>query len=56
MWLIQLAKTDRLLLDDWGMGGFVSKTRADLLEIIDDRAANKATIINSQLPIEQRQS
>lgn len=27
-------------------------TRADLLEIIDDRAANKATIITSQLPIE----
>jgi DNA replication protein DnaC len=27
-------------------------TRADLLEIIDDRAATKATIITSQLPIE----
>ena len=50
-WLIQLAKTDVLLLDDWGMAGIDSQTRADLLEIIDDRAANKATI-TSQLPIE----
>lgn len=51
-WLIQLAKTDVLLLDDWGMGAIDSMTRSDLLEIIDDRAANKATIITSQLPME----
>lgn len=51
-WLLQLAKTDVLLLDDWGMTGLDSQTRADLLEIIDDRSANKATIITSQLPIE----
>lgn len=38
-WLIQLAKTDVLLLDDWGMAGIDSQTRADLLEIVDDRAA-----------------
>jgi len=40
------------LLDDWGMAGLDSQSRADLLEIIDDRAGNKATIITSQLPIE----
>ena len=51
-WLIQLAKTDMLLFDDWGMVGIDSQTRADMLEIIDDRAANKTTIITSQLPIE----
>jgi DNA replication protein DnaC len=51
-WLLQLAKTDVLLLDDWGMGALDSATRSDLLEIIDDRAASKATIITSQLPIE----
>ena len=34
------------------MAGIDSQTRADLLEIIDDRTANKATIITSQLPIE----
>ncbi len=51
-WLMQLAKTDVLLLDDWGMAAMDAQTRADLLEIIDDRAATKATIITSQLPIE----
>ncbi|MDN5836110.1 MAG: IS21-like element helper ATPase IstB [Nitrosospira sp.] len=51
-WLMQLAKTDVLVLDDWGMGAIDSMTRSDLLEIIDDRAASKATIITSQLPIE----
>lgn len=51
-WLLQLAKIDVLLLDDWGMGAINSATRSDLLEIINDRAASKATIITSQLPIE----
>lgn len=51
-WLLQLARTDVLILDDWGMGAIDSMTRSDLLEIIDDRAATKATIITSQLPVE----
>jgi DNA replication protein DnaC len=51
-WLLQLARTDVLLLDDWGMGTIDSATRSDLLEMIDDRAGHKATIITSQLPIE----
>ena len=51
-WLMQLAKVNVLLLDDWGMGALDASTRADLLEIIDDRAAQRATIITSQLPVE----
>ncbi|WP_151638218.1 MULTISPECIES: IS21-like element helper ATPase IstB [Noviherbaspirillum] len=51
-WLIQLAKTDVLVLGDWGMGALDSSVRSDLLEIIDGRAANKATIITSQITIE----
>ena len=51
-WLLQVAKTDVLLLDNWGRAALDSRTRADLLEIIDDRAASRATIITSQLPIE----
>jgi DNA replication protein DnaC len=51
-WLLQLAKTDVLLLDDWGMSGLDPQSRADLLEIIDDRAGVRPTIITSQLPIE----
>lgn len=51
-WLVQLARTDVLVLDDWGMGALDAATRSDLLEIIDDRAAHRATIVTSQLPIE----
>ena len=51
-WLHQLAKVDVLVLDDWGMGAIDAMTRSDLLEIIDDRAGNKATVITSQLPVE----
>jgi DNA replication protein DnaC len=51
-WLMQLARTDVLLLDDWGMAAMDGQTRADLLEIIDDRTSHRATIITSQLPIE----
>lgn len=51
-WLIQLAKTDVLLLDDWGMGALDATARSDLLEIVDDRTAQRATIITSQLPVE----
>ena len=51
-WLDTLKNTDVLLLDDWGMSAMDSQTRADLLEIIDDRANHRATIITSQLPIE----
>ena len=44
--------TDVLVLDDWGLVGMDAQTRTDLLEMIDDRAGRKATIITSQLPIE----
>jgi DNA replication protein DnaC len=51
-WLTQLAKTDVIILDDWATGSIDAATRADLLEIIDDRACLRATIITHQLPIE----
>jgi DNA replication protein DnaC len=51
-WLIGLAKVDVLVLDDWGMGALDAQMRSDLLEIIDDRAMQRATIITSQLPVE----
>lgn len=51
-WLETLKNKDVLLLDDWGMVGMDAHTRSDLLEIIDDRASRKATVITSQLPIE----
>ena len=51
-WLAQLAKTEVVILDDWAVAALDTLTRGDLLEIIDDRAAHKATIITTQLPVE----
>lgn len=53
-WLLQLPKTDVLALDDWGMVANDRITRSDPLEIIDDPAENKATIITSRRPVEHR--
>lgn len=50
--LTQLARTDVLLLDDWGMTPLDQAGRHDLLEVIDDRSSTRSTIITSQLPIE----
>lgn len=51
-WLAAVARTDVLLLDDWGLAALDGATRADLMEVIDDRAGVRATIITSQLPVE----
>ena len=47
-----LAKTDLLILDDWGLAPLGDRERRDLLELIEDRAGRRATLITSQLPIE----
>jgi DNA replication protein DnaC len=47
-----LAKTDVLILDDWGLAPFSDENRRDLLEIVEDRHDRRATIITSQLPVE----
>ena len=46
----KLAKTDLLILDDFGIGSMDRQQQLDLMEIIEDRHARKATIIASQLP------
>jgi DNA replication protein DnaC len=46
------AKTDLLLLDDWGLMGLDAEARRDLLELLDDRHGQRATLITSQLPVE----
>jgi DNA replication protein DnaC len=51
-WLAAVARTDVLLLDDWGLAALDGPTRNDLLELIDDRAGTRATIVTSQLPVE----
>ena len=49
--LTQLAKTDVLLIDDWGLAPLSDESRRDLLEIFDDRHGTRSTIITSQLPV-----
>ena len=47
----QIAKTDVIILDDWGLGQLNKNDRHELLEILEDRHALKSTVITSQLPI-----
>lgn len=49
--IAQLAKTDLLVFDDWGLETLSLGQRNDLLEIMEDRHGNKSTLITSQLPI-----
>ncbi len=49
----QLAKTDVLVLDDWGLEKMTLSQRNDVLEIMEDRHGLKSTLITSQLPIAQ---
>ena len=48
-----LAKTDVLVLDDWGLEKLNLSQRNDVLEILEDRHGSKSTLITSQLPIKQ---
>ena len=47
--LVQLARIDVLVLDDWGLAPLGDQERRDVLEILDDRYDTRATIITSQL-------
>jgi DNA replication protein DnaC len=50
--LQQLAKTELLILDDWGLAPLGDRERRDLLEIVEDRAGRRATLVTSQIPVE----
>jgi DNA replication protein DnaC len=49
----QLAKSDLLVLDDFGLTPLSDETVRDLLEILDDRYDRRSTLITSQIPIDQ---
>lgn len=46
-----LAKTQLLILDDWGVAPMTDCNRRDLLELIDDRYNQSSTVVTSQLPV-----
>ena len=49
--MLSYAKTDLLVLDDWGLTPMTDPQRRDLLELMEDRYGLKSTIITSQLPV-----
>ena len=46
-----MAKTQLLVIDDWGMTVPDAEGRRDLLEILDDRHQRQSTLITSQIPV-----
>jgi len=48
----KLARSDVIVLDDWGLAKLTAAQRRDLLEILDDRHDRRSTLITSQLPVE----
>ena len=47
----RLAKTDLLIIDDFGLSVLQGQQQTDFLEIIENRHARNATIVVSQLPV-----
>jgi len=47
----QLARTDLLVLDDWGLEKLDLGQRNDMLELMEDRHGSRSTLITSQLPV-----
>ncbi|WP_338806850.1 IS21-like element ISPsy14 family helper ATPase IstB [Pseudomonas chlororaphis] len=47
--MVGYAKTDLLILDDWGLAPFTAAQRRDMLELLDDRS----TLVTSQMPVDK---
>lgn len=50
--MASLARTDLILIDDWGLNPLDTSARRDLLELLDDRHGQRSTLITSQLPVD----
>jgi DNA replication protein DnaC len=49
--LRSLARTDLLVLDDWGTAPLTDEQRRDLFEVMEDRYDRRSTLIAAQLPV-----
>lgn len=47
------AKTDLIILDDWGVAAFTATQRRDMLEVLDDRYGHRSTLVTSQMPVDK---
>ncbi|MDD9936044.1 MAG: IS21-like element helper ATPase IstB [Myxococcales bacterium] len=50
--LARFAKTDVLVIDDWGIAPLTDQERRDLLEVLEDRHGARSTIVATQLPVD----
>lgn len=50
--LAQLARTELIVLDDFGLSAMSDEQRRDLLEILEDRYERRSTLVTSQFPVE----
>ncbi len=50
--LRKLARTDVIVIDDWGIVRLTHQQQTDILELLDDRHRQRSTVITSQLPID----
>lgn len=50
--MARLAKTELLVLDDYGLAPLSALEARDLLEVIDERVLLRSTVVASQLPLE----
>ena len=51
--LSALAKTDLIVLDDWGLAPLADEQRRDLLELLEDRHGLRSTLVAAQLPVDK---
>jgi len=49
--LAKLAKVELLIVDDWGLAAVEGQAANDLMDVIDDRAGVRSTLVASQLPV-----
>lgn len=49
--LQRVAKTNLLVLDDWGIKPLNDEERRDILEVVEDRIGASSIVITSQLPV-----
>lgn len=49
--LSRLAKTELLVVDDWGLSSLTDAERRDFLEVMEDRHGIRSTVITSQYPV-----
>jgi len=51
--LRKLAKTELLVIDDWGLGPLTASESRELLEVLEDRCQTKSTVVASQAPVDR---